>query len=108
MIAFPNPSAKRLNRWLDEKPDRFSRYLASHPDVADRYDTETQLRPAVRDALARAVDAPLDLAARLRERLIVDDDTSPASVAVDLLGLGFATAKTLLDPRPDPIDSTRP
>lgn len=108
MIAFPNPSTKRLDRWLDEKPERFSRYLASHPEVADRYESTTQLRPAVRDALVRAVDVPLDLAARLRARLVIDDDTATASVAFDLLGLGFATAKTLMDPGTDPTDSTRP
>lgn len=102
MTAFLQPSTQRLDRWLEHNPSRFERYLASHPEVADRYDERNALGERAREALAAAVDAPLDLAARLRSRLSDAHDTSFAAVGLDLIGLGFAAAQILIEP--DPLD----
>ena len=100
MNTFLQPSAARLDRWLDQNPSRFERYLAAHPEVADRYEHSHELGDRARNALAAAVDAPIDLAARLRARLADDNDTSFAAVGLDLMGLGFAAARTLLNADP--------
>lgn len=104
MKPFLQPSVERLDRWLDQNPTRFERYLAAHPEVADRYEHSHELGDRARNALAAAVDAPIDLAARLRARLADANDTSFAAVGLDLMGLGLAAARTLLDAGP-PVDA---
>ena len=101
MNVFVNASPAKLDRWLERDPDRFARYLAAHPEIADRYDDLTRLGNETKDALVAALDVPFDLAARLRTRLAASDDTSPTAVVFDLVGLGVATIRELADP---PID----
>lgn len=100
MTAFLQPSSQRLDRWLEHNPNRFERYLTAHPEVADHYDQRTLLGDRVREALVAAVDAPLDLAERLRGRFKADHDTSISAVGLDLLGLGLATVQSFLEPDP--------
>jgi hypothetical protein len=96
------PTSKRLDYWLDNKPAKFERYLAAHPEVADRFEAANPLAGLaenVRDTLSAAIAAPIDLAARLRERLLSErDDTSPLAVALDLGTLGAATLSMLAGP----------
>ena len=100
MIAFPRPSAARLDRWLTEKPDSFERYLTAHPEVADAYEASTALGDAAKRVLVSALEVPLDFAARMRSRVNGLDDTSAAAVTLDLLGLGVASALELIEPPP--------
>ena len=100
MTAFSQPSPQRLDRWLEHNPSRFERYLAAHPDVADLYENRDPLGARAREALAAAVEVPFGLAARLRDRLSDEHDTSFGAVGLDLLGLGLATAQMFIEPEP--------
>ena len=37
MKPFLQPSVERLDRWLDQNPTRFERYLAAHPEVGGHH-----------------------------------------------------------------------
>ncbi len=101
-LVLRHPTSKRLDYWLDHKPAKFERYLADHPEVADRFEAANPLAGLadnVRETLSAAIVAPIDLAARLRERLLGErDDTSPLAVALDLGTLGAATLSMLAGP----------
>lgn len=86
---------QRLDRWLDTDPDRFERYLEQHPEIADIYEQALQLPDSIRAGLASAMAVPVDLATRLWDRSAERADTGVAAVALDLLGLGLATAQVL-------------
>jgi hypothetical protein len=107
-LALRRPSMRRLEYWLDHKPERFERYLAAHPEIADRFEEANPLRdrlPAFREALDAAVTAPLDLAARLRDRLLEErTETSALAVLLDLGGVGPATLALLAGPVVDDED----
>ena len=103
MTAVPSAALDaKLLKWLDHDPGRFERYITAHPEIADRIDELTSLRAAtesVRSALMHALEVPVGLAERMAAKLSVPDaSTDPASVIVDLLGLGAATMQVLLDP----------
>lgn len=86
----------RLDRWLVHDPDRFERYLAAHPEVADFYENLNGLGDTIKTALSEAVDVPVDFLSRLWDRTTEQRDTGAAAVALDLLGLGVRTANVVL------------
>lgn len=95
MIAF-SPSAGQLERWLVDNPAKFERAIARRPELADLIDASTALGDNVRSAMESLVEAPIDIAARMRERFSSFGDTAPSAVVLDLMGLGLATSNALL------------
>ncbi len=85
----------RLDHWLVHDPDRFEKYLRSHPEIESIYEQANQISDNVRATLREALDAPISLATLLWDRTAEKEDTSATAVALDLLGLGFETAKVL-------------
>jgi len=99
--ALSRRDAKLLG-WLERDPDRFERYLAAHPDLADHIDELIERTYAfgaqARQALSQAVDIPVGLAERVQANALRGQaSTDAASVMLDLLGVGFATISVLLD-----------
>jgi hypothetical protein len=92
---------RKLLRWLDEDEAKFERYIAKHPEAADRVDELLALGPALQqalsNALAAAVAAPSDLAARISASFDFSNDTSIGSVVMDLFGVGLATTQVWID-----------
>jgi hypothetical protein len=86
---------KKLDFWLENDPDRFEKYLIAHPEVGEAYESLHTLSTTVRSALAEAVDAPIDLVARLLDRTAERSDTGAFAVSLDMLGVGFTTAMAL-------------
>lgn len=100
-IARIRLSTSRLERILENDPDRFERLLTRYPSIADRFESGSLLSPDARDALREAFAAPDDLVERLNARLHTALDSPTArSTALDLLGLGLATVRELI--RDDP------
>ncbi len=97
MIALSPSTVERLDRWLETDPDRFERYLRSHPEVGDFYENLHGLSTAVKSALADAVSAPFDLAARFWDRAAEKTDTEASAVVLDLFGVGIGTLWALFD-----------
>ncbi len=95
MIAFSQPTTGQLERWLVDNPARFERAIARRPELADLIDATTELGDTVKSAIEGLVEAPVDIAARMRECFAAFGDTSPSAVVLDLMGLGFATSNAL-------------
>ncbi len=93
------PLDKRLLDWLENDTSRFEKYITAHPEAADRIDEILELGAAFRgrltEALTVAVAAPLDLAERLTASIGKDRSTDPASVALDIFGIGPRTVGML-------------
>ena len=101
-LTFRQPSTQRLERWLDTKPAKFERYLSAHPEIEAEFESANPLAnvmDSVREAMGSALAAPLDLAARIRERLTDEGrETSPLAVVIDLAGVGPSTLRLLAGP----------
>lgn len=111
MSTFAHPSPERLLKWLEDKPSKLERYLAAHPEHAGVLDAElerlSQLPELAKSALAAAITAPVDLAERLRSRFGPPPlGTETSAVVMDLVGLGLAAFKELLET--EPLDGTVP
>ncbi len=95
------PLDRKLMKWLDDEPSRFERYIEKHPEAADRIDQLLSLgadaQRAITDALSDSLAAPVDLMARLTERVVPGHDTAVASVVLDIFGVGGETIKTWFD-----------
>ncbi len=100
-LALPwgQPSAERLEEWLDHDPKRFEKHLTAHPEVGDAMDDLFALPLSAKALLSQSIAAPVDLVARLRSRLN-DDRPDASTLAIDLLGLGPATIMLMLDDAP--------
>jgi hypothetical protein len=95
-----------LLHWLDNQPDRLEKYLASHPDAADRLDQMTTLSAEVGEQLTKAVAPTADFPARMAESLRVDPSAGQAaSIVFDLFALPWRTASFLIDPAQGIIDT---
>jgi hypothetical protein len=95
-----------LLNWLDNQPDRLEKYLASHPDAADRLDRMTTLSPEVGQQLSVAVAPTADFSARMAEGLRTDPSAGQAaSIVFDLFALPWRTASFLLDPERGSTDT---
>ena len=106
MSAFAtSPSTARLARLLEGKPAKLERYLVDHPEAEAELERLSSLPARARSALSDALSAPIDLAERLRSRLVAPAaGTDTQSVVMDLMGLGWQTARVLLS---DPEDDRR-
>lgn len=94
-------SDQRLERLLENDPDKFEQLLERHPSIADRFEGERLFSDETVAALRDSFAPPADLADRLRARITSTFDTpSAAATAFDLLGLGLATVRELT--RDDP------
>ena len=94
-------STARLERMLENDPDRFERVLRRYPSVGDRFESGDLFSADARAALREAFSPPDDLTERLNARLSAAlDSPSARSTALDLLGLGLATVRELT--RDDP------
>ncbi len=93
---------KQLLRWLDADTPRFERYIAAHPEAADRIDQLLSLGDDVARLLSTALDdvlaVPHDLMARLSAAFGTGDDTGAATVGMDLFGIATDTFTIWLNP----------
>ena len=96
MTALSLSRQTKLDFWLENDPAKFEKYLIAHPEIADAYESLHSLNATIREALQEAVAVPVDFVARLWDRTAERDDTGAFAVSLDILGLGLATAKTLL------------
>ena len=107
-LTFRQPSTRRLERWLDTKPAKFERYLIAHPEIEADFESASPLAAVMdsaREAMGNALAAPLDFAARIRERLTDDSrETSTLAVVIDLAGVGPSTLRLLAGPLIDHDD----
>jgi hypothetical protein len=95
-----------LLNWLDNQPDRLEKYLAAHPDAADRLDQMTMLSPEVEHQLSAAVAPTADFSARMAEGLRADPSAGQAaSIVFGLFALPWRTAAFLVDPDRGSIDT---
>ena len=103
-LPLPRPSQRRLEKLLETKPAKFEKYLARYPELADLFEDVNpfaDLSGVARRTLESAVSAPFDFAARMRTRLVDEQqETSPFAVLLDLTGVGLATLKMLADDEP--------
>jgi hypothetical protein len=92
---------RKLMKWLDDEPSKFERYIEKHPEAADRIDQLLSLgldaQRAISEALTDSLAAPVDLLARLSERVVPGNDTAVASVMLDIFGVGGETVRTWFD-----------
>ncbi len=95
MTALTFDRQKKLDFWLENDPDRFEKYLISHPEVEEAYEALHAVSTSVRSALTEALDVPIDLVARLLDRTAERSDTGALAVSLDMLGVGFSTAMAL-------------
>jgi hypothetical protein len=95
-----------LLNWLDNQPERLEKYLATHPDAADRLDQMTTLSPEVGLQLSVAVAPTADFSARMVEGLRADPSAGQAaSIVFGLFALPWRTASFLVDPDRGTIDT---
>jgi anti-sigma factor RsiW len=96
---------RKLLRWLDEDESKFERYIAKHPEAADRVERLLELgadaQNLMQSALSAAVAAPVDLVERLTVAVGKDRDTGPGSSILDLMGVGIATLVLWAEPPSD-------
>jgi hypothetical protein len=93
---------KRLLSWLDSDTPRFERYIAAHPEAADRIDQLLSLGDDVQRLLSSTLDdvlaVPHDLMGRLSAALGTGEDTGAATVGMDLFGIATDTFTIWLNP----------
>ncbi|MFN0091279.1 MAG: hypothetical protein ACKVWR_13585 [Acidimicrobiales bacterium] len=90
------PSDRKLLDWLDDEPDKLERYLAQHPEEADRLETLVPPPAALHESLQHALETPVGLLERLREAMRPDPAMREAATVVgDLFSLPWETARTL-------------
>ena len=91
--------------WLDDRPDRLERYLASNPGATDHVDDLTSLAEAIGPALEELTRPDEGLQARMTARLGAPASEVPMLIW-DLMGLALRTASVLANPEP-PSPGTR-
>lgn len=97
IVSVASPRELQLLEWLEHDTPRFETYIAAHPDITDRIEQLLDslhgpgLRARISETLSEAISSPLDLAERLTARIGHDRSTDPASVLLDLLGVGPRT-----------------
>ena len=102
MNSVASPSPARLLRLLEGKPSRLERYLVAHPEAEAELERLSSLPTRARELLSDTLATPVDLADRLRIHFAIPQGgTDTQTVVMDLLGLGWQTAKVLIA-EPDP------